>query len=483
MKSNLPPRVNAIMVLGASIGLIALLLPWLLFKPNRLVPGSARSLWQLEPFWALVLLGCWFLLLMLSFVRLPARGVFYSVLVALAALSGGFLIGGSTNSLLKDAGEIARVSISGGAWLTLVAIYVASFAAKLEFRFAWLGPLLGFLLPLLANQFINLGPVVEYRGVQDQFAGQLAMHLALAISSVVTASIIGFPLGVLASRNARLEGLILGGAGLLQTIPSLALFGILLPPLAWLECEARVGVVLGLVLFVGLSGAGLLALARVLKARVFKSQALKARALAVPAWMFMGFAGAVFLAAITVMLFSALTGDSKALSAWVRPNALLGSASIRGIGAAPALFALTLYPLLPLVVNPFGGQRLSAFAREHPDCGPDVPTDGGAVFDVADPWFWTSGGDFILADLWPVADRPRGLDRHSKRSSRRARGGTRFGHESWTIVLALGTAAGPALVAGRNSHQPDFDHCDRDDCAAGWHGRLGRTDHRWVGKR
>ena len=59
MKSNLSPRVNAIMVLGASIGLMALLLPWLLFKPNRLVLGSARSVWQLEPFWAVMLLGCW----------------------------------------------------------------------------------------------------------------------------------------------------------------------------------------------------------------------------------------------------------------------------------------------------------------------------------------------------------------------------------------------------------------------------------------
>jgi osmoprotectant transport system permease protein len=347
MNSNRSPRVNAIMVLGASIGLIALLLPWLLFKPNRLVLGSARSVWQLEPFWAVMLFGCWVLLLALSFVRLPTRGIFYTVLVALATLSSGFLTGGNTNALLKEAGEIARVSISGGAWLTLVAVYVATFAAKLEFRFAWFGPLLGLLVPLLANQFVNLGPVVEYRGVQDQFAGQLVTHLALAISSVVTASVIGFPLGVLASRNAKVEGLILGGAGLLQTIPSLALFGLLLPPLAWLGREARVGAVLGLMVLVGLSGAGLLAFARALKSRV----------LAVPAWVFMALSGSVFLAVITVMLFSALTGDLKSLSAWAKPNALLGAAGIRGIGAAPALLALTLYAFLPVVVNTFVGLR------------------------------------------------------------------------------------------------------------------------------
>jgi osmoprotectant transport system permease protein len=347
MKSTLPPRVNVIMLLGAFMGLIALSLPWLLFKPNRLVLGAARSVWQLEPFWAVILFGCWLLLLVSSLVRLRVRGVIFTMLIALAALSSGFLIGSNTNALLKDAGEIARVSLSGGAWLMLVALYVTSFAAKLEFRFAWLGPPLGLLVPLLTNQFVNLGPVVEYRGVQDQFAGQLVTHLALAISSVVTASIIGFPMGVLASRNARFEGLILGGAGLLQTIPSLALFGVLLPPLAWLGREARVGVVLGLMVLAALIGGGSLMLARALKSRV----------LAVPAWVFMGFAAGVFLAVITVILFSALTGDSKSLTAWARPNALLGSAGIRGIGAAPALFALTLYAFLPVVVNTFVGLR------------------------------------------------------------------------------------------------------------------------------
>jgi osmoprotectant transport system permease protein len=347
MKSTLPPRVNVIMLLGAFMGLIALSLPWLLFKPNRLVLGSARFVWQLEPFWAVILLGCWLLLLVSSLVRLRVRGVIFTVLIALEALSSGFLIGGNTDALLKDAGEIARVSLSGGAWLMLVALYVTSFAAKLEFRFAWLGPLLGLLVPLLTNQFVNLGPVVEYRVVQDQFAGQLVTHLALAISSVITASIIGFPMGVLASRNARFEGLILGGAGLLQTIPSLALFGVLLPPLAWLGREARVGVVLGLMVLAALIGGGSLMLARALKSRV----------LVVPAWVFMGFAAGVFLAVITVILFSALTGDSKSLTAWARPNALLGSAGIRGIGAAPALFALTLYAFLPVVVNTFVGLR------------------------------------------------------------------------------------------------------------------------------
>jgi osmoprotectant transport system permease protein len=144
-----------------------------------------------------------------------------------------------------------------------------------------------------------------------------------------------------------MHGLILGGAGLLQTIPSLALFGVLLPSLAWLGREARVGVVLGLMVLAALIGGGSLMLARALKSRV----------LAVPAWVFMGFAAGVFLAVITVILFSALTGDSKSLTAWARPNALLGSAGIRGIGAAPALFALTLYAFLPVVVNTFVGLR------------------------------------------------------------------------------------------------------------------------------
>jgi len=50
--------------------------------------------------------------------------------------------------------------------------------------------------------------------------------------------VIGLPLGMLLTRKPRLKTLVFGGTNVIQTIPSLALFGLLLP-LPWLGVRAE----------------------------------------------------------------------------------------------------------------------------------------------------------------------------------------------------------------------------------------------------
>lgn len=54
-------------------------------------------------------------------------------------------------------------------------------------------------------------------------------HLWLVGVAIAIAIIVGVPLGILVSRRAWLRKPVLGGTNVLQTIPSLALFGFLLP--------------------------------------------------------------------------------------------------------------------------------------------------------------------------------------------------------------------------------------------------------------
>jgi len=54
-------------------------------------------------------------------------------------------------------------------------------------------------------------------------------HLALVGVSTALAVAIGLPLGILLTRRPRLARPVLGVAGVVQTIPSLALFGFLIP--------------------------------------------------------------------------------------------------------------------------------------------------------------------------------------------------------------------------------------------------------------
>ncbi|UEG53808.1 ABC transporter permease/substrate-binding protein [Mucilaginibacter daejeonensis] len=64
---------------------------------------------------------------------------------------------------------------------------------------------------------------------QDKLLAQTVQHIGLTIVSLIIAVIIGLPLGILIARKKQLSGTVLGIAGVLQTIPSIALLGFMIP--------------------------------------------------------------------------------------------------------------------------------------------------------------------------------------------------------------------------------------------------------------
>ena len=73
-------------------------------------------------------------------------------------------------------------------------------------------------------------------------------HLWLVAASIFLAVLIGIPLGILITRHPALNKPILGGANIIQTIPSLALFGFLLPA-PWIGARADRLAILALTLY------------------------------------------------------------------------------------------------------------------------------------------------------------------------------------------------------------------------------------------
>jgi len=63
----------------------------------------------------------------------------------------------------------------------------------------------------------------------DDFWTLTRQHIILVVLSVAMASAIGVPLGILAAYRARLREPVMAAAGILQTIPSLALLAMLIP--------------------------------------------------------------------------------------------------------------------------------------------------------------------------------------------------------------------------------------------------------------
>ncbi len=75
-----------------------------------------------------------------------------------------------------------------------------------------------------------------------------AEHLWLVGISMLLAIAIGVPLGILLTRRPKWKALVLGSTNVVQTIPSLALFGLLLP-LPWLGARADRLAIIALALY------------------------------------------------------------------------------------------------------------------------------------------------------------------------------------------------------------------------------------------
>lgn len=73
-------------------------------------------------------------------------------------------------------------------------------------------------------------------------------HLGMVVASTLLAVLIGIPLGILITRQPAWNRPVLGGANIIQTIPSLALFGFLLP-VPWIGARSGRLAILALTLY------------------------------------------------------------------------------------------------------------------------------------------------------------------------------------------------------------------------------------------
>jgi len=232
-------RVDRVAAFGASVALAACaLLPLLVFRANRIVAGAPRSALSVGPAgWAL-LVACVVALAAAVLPRRAWRG--RAVPAAAAALTAAlsWALGGGAIALRAGQPDISRVSIGAGAWLVAAGCAVLWFASR-GYRDAGIVRRLAVALSgagaLAAAAFGGLGHlsiVTEYGVRAASFWSSVGTHLALSGGSLLLAVAIGVPLGVLSLRVGWLRSATLGVVGVIQTVPSLALLGLLVVPLA-----------------------------------------------------------------------------------------------------------------------------------------------------------------------------------------------------------------------------------------------------------
>ena len=211
------------------------------YAPNRLVSGKPIALWAAAspPVTIVVaLLGA--LLLAVCFAS-PSRLLRFAeaALAAALLLLVLFAAGQAASALAPGAKPAARISLGTAFWAlsSCAALAVADALQRLDagpavrvFTVAAIGAGIAGLAAV--GTFDSLSIVREYTTRRQLFADAVLRHIALVAGSVGPAIVIGLPLGVAAARKPRLQAPLFAVLNLLQTIPSIALFGLLIVPLA-----------------------------------------------------------------------------------------------------------------------------------------------------------------------------------------------------------------------------------------------------------
>ena len=236
-------RLLAIDKLGVLIVLIAAagwaLLPFATFKANRIVQGQGCIVFDALPGWEAVLLSVVVAIaLPMAFYRTPTLWRLATSAVALLSLL--LLIGESAVFLTPAGNKLARVSPGAGFWVLVFAFLLLAADALTRLRLKPL-PRIGLLLGvavvlagiLISGEWNGLSLLKEYFARADAFWREAATHVVLAFGSLLAATVAGVPLGILCYRVPRVRTVILGVLNAVQTVPSIALFGLLIAPLAW----------------------------------------------------------------------------------------------------------------------------------------------------------------------------------------------------------------------------------------------------------
>lgn len=207
-------------------------------KPNRILPGEPVRLdAALGPLGGVVVALVAAALAVGLSARLPLRG---RLALGLAGALFCPWAAGAASDLIPDGDTLARLSPAAGFWLLLTTFAMIATDALARLHLP-LWPRAALLAGTLATVALTLGSgwldglsvMQEYHARADVFGRETARHLLLAFGSLGAALAVGLPLGVWIYLTPRLRGPVLRVLNVFQTLPSLALFGIMIPLFGW----------------------------------------------------------------------------------------------------------------------------------------------------------------------------------------------------------------------------------------------------------
>ena len=243
----------SLLAAGAIVGL-----PFLRSAPNRMMTGEPIGLWQVlitSPSIVNWLMGAALLLCLVTSLLKTSRVILWlqvcaacALVVLLLALAGAY-----AQRVALTQSAIARTSFGGAFWALLVLAWLMAadalqrLGAGLLTRVALLAAVLAVLMGMLASGAGDaLSIMKEHANRADTFAAAVLRHLQIVLFALVPTLCIGLPLGWWVHRQRAATAAVFPVLNIIQTIPSIALFGLLMAPLALLAASfpqlARAGI-------------------------------------------------------------------------------------------------------------------------------------------------------------------------------------------------------------------------------------------------
>ncbi|MDA3810232.1 MAG: ABC transporter permease [Spirochaetaceae bacterium] len=234
---------DKITITGAVLGIASLLFPPITLKPNRVDDGSPLSWLETGGFPLVILIIL--LLLLLLFLGIKSSQNQYLRTKFFLAFTLFVLVlifsGPKAGSFLNDSIPYGRITLSSGFWIFLAALSLILNNMLLYIKKRWLRflyqalPLLILFIFIISGGFNSLSLTMEFLLKKERVITEIGNHLRLAGTAVFLSLCIGIPLGVLSWKRKKSEKPIFYFLNSVQTIPSLALFGLLIAPLSYLS--------------------------------------------------------------------------------------------------------------------------------------------------------------------------------------------------------------------------------------------------------
>ncbi len=229
----------------ALIAISLLCLPLGVYRPNRIVSGSAITIQSL--FEVVGLLGTVALLGLLGAYALNRGGERQTLFPWVIGTFPGLILCGLSWLLVwrspltdlpffTDIPKAARVSPGGGFWVFLIGILLLQ-GARGHFKKRAAFTLTVTVAVVILGLSPNLSLYKELLNVKTTFIPELLRHMTLAFVSVLVAILPGIWFGYMSFRFQKLRSPIMTVVNFFQVVPTLSLLGLLMIPLSFLSAE------------------------------------------------------------------------------------------------------------------------------------------------------------------------------------------------------------------------------------------------------